>query len=91
MTIGGDILDYEGNTKVPTTELTTMKLLLKNMLRYPGCKFITIGIENVYLKTEMKEKQHMFIPLELIPETIMIHCNLHEKFIMEKYSRASAR
>ena len=50
MTIGGNILDYEGKTKAPTDNLTTMKLLLNSALSTPGDKFMTIDINHFYLK-----------------------------------------
>ena len=39
---------------------------------------MTINIKNFYLKTEIKDKQCMLMPVELTQEEIMIHCNLHE-------------
>ena len=50
MTIGGNILDYEGNNKAPIADLTTMKLLLNSMLSTIGSKFMTIDVNNFYLK-----------------------------------------
>ena len=32
-----------------------------------------------YLETKLKNKQHIFLPAELIPEEIMLACNLHNK------------
>ena len=47
---------YKGNTKVPTKDLITMKILLNSVLSTPGAKFIIINIKNFYLETSLKNK-----------------------------------
>ena len=79
MTIGGNLLDYDGNTKTPTADLITLKLLLNSVLSTPEAKFMTIDIKNFYLETKLKNKQYMFLPAELIPDEIMQAYNLHDK------------
>ena len=78
MTIGGNLLDYDGNTRAPTVDLVTMKLLLNSVLSTPGTKFMTIDIKNFYLETKLKDKQYMVLPLNLIPQEIIYHYNLNE-------------
>ena len=78
MTIGGNLLDYDGNTRAPTADLVTMKLLLNSVLSTPGAKFMTIDIKNFYLETKLKDKQYMVLPLNLIPQEIIDHYNLNE-------------
>ena len=78
MTIGDNLLDYDGKTKTPTADLITLKLLLNSVLSIPKAKFLTIDIKNFYLETELKNKQYMFLPAELIPNEIMDKCNLHD-------------
>ena len=78
MTIGGNLLDYDGKTKTPTADLITLKLLLNSILSTPKAKFLTIDIKNFYLETKLKNKQYMFLPAELIPKEIMDAYNLHE-------------
>ena len=56
MTIRGNILDYDGNTKAPIADLITMKLLLNSILSVLGAKFMSINIKNFYLEMELKEK-----------------------------------
>ena len=52
MTMGGNILDYEGKTKIPTYNLIKMKLLLNSVLSTLGAKLTTIDIKNFYLKKQ---------------------------------------
>ena len=56
MTIGGNLLDYDSNTKTPTADLITLKLLLNSILSTPQAKFMTIDIKNFYLETKLKNK-----------------------------------
>ena len=78
MTIGGNLLDYAGNTKAPTADLVTMKLLLNSVLSTPGARFMTIDIKNFYLETKLKDKQYMVLPLDLIPNEIIEKYNLND-------------
>ena len=55
MTIGGNVLDYNGNTKVLIVDLITIKLLLNSILSILGGKFMTIDIKNFYLEIDLKK------------------------------------
>ena len=56
MTIGGNLLDYDGNTKTPTADLITMKILLNSVISTSKAKFLTIDIKNFYLEIKLKDK-----------------------------------
>ena len=77
MTIGGNLLDYDGNTKTPIADLITMKILLNSVISTFKAKFLTIDIKNFYLEIKLKDKQYMFLPADLIPKEIMDTYNLH--------------
>ena len=74
----GNLLDYDSNAWALTTDLVIMKLLLNSVLSAPDAKFITIDIKNFYLETKLKDKQHMVLPLNLIPQDIINHYNLNK-------------
>jgi hypothetical protein len=78
MTIGGNLLDYDGNTKTPIADLITMKILLNSVISTFKAKFLTIDIKNFYLEIKLKDKQYMFLPADLIPKEIMDTYNLHQ-------------
>ena len=67
ITIGGNTLQYGGNTSAPTADLTTLKLLINSVVSTPKVKFMTIDIKNYYLETTLAEKEHMFIQADLVP------------------------
>jgi len=77
MTIEGNLLDYDGNTKTPIADLITMKILLNSVISTFKAKFLTIDIKNFYLEIKLKDKQYMFLPADLIPKEIMDTYNLH--------------
>ena len=78
ITIGGNLLTYDGKTKTPTADLITLKLLLNSVLSTKNAKFLTIDIKNFYLATKLKNKQYMFLPADLIPKEIMDSYKLHD-------------
>ena len=79
MTICRNIIDCEGNNKLLTSDLSAMKPLSSSSLRTLGCKFISTHIKNFPLKKELKDKQHMLMPVELMLEEIMKQWNFHDK------------
>ena len=81
ITISSNLLDYKRNTKAPTANLTTIKLLLNSVLSTPKAKFLTIDIKNFYLETMLKDKQYMFLPKL---EEIMNTYNLYDKVYNSK-------
>ena len=78
MTIEGNLLDYDGNTKTPIADLITMKILLNSVISTSKAKFLTIDIKNFYLEIKLKDKQYMFLPADLIPKEIMDTYNLYQ-------------
>ena len=73
MTIGGNVIDYDGSTKALTENLITMKLIFNSVISAPGEKFMTIDMKKIYLKTYLKEKQCMFLPVDSTLEEIMMN------------------
>ncbi len=50
---GGDRIHYPGNTRTPTANLITVKLLINSIILITGAKFMTIDIKDFYLNTPM--------------------------------------
>ena len=55
ITVGGDILDYQGEVSTKTAGLTTIKLLLDIVISLAGARFMTADTKNFYLNTPMKD------------------------------------
>jgi hypothetical protein len=73
-TIGGDKVDYNGDTKALTATMEDAKILLNSTVSTPGAEFIALGISNFYLGTPLPRKEYMRISRKHLPEqTIQKH------------------
>jgi hypothetical protein len=54
-TVGGDKIDYAGDSSTKTADLTTAKCLFNSVLSAPEAKFMTMDIKDFYLNTPMVE------------------------------------
>ena len=78
-TVGGNLVDYQGETYTPTADLTTAKLLLNSTISTPGAKFFCIDLANFYLITPFttpSQYEYLWIPTWAIPPDIMTEYNL---------------
>jgi hypothetical protein len=78
-TVGGNLVDYKGETYTPTADLTTAKLLLNSTISTPGAKFFCIDLANFYLITpftDPSQYEYLWIPTWAIPSDIMQEYNL---------------
>jgi hypothetical protein len=74
MTVGGNLVDYQGETYTPTADLTTAKLLLNSTISTPGAHFFCIDLANFYLITPFanpSQYEYLWIPTWAIPADIM--------------------
>ena len=62
ITVGGDKVQYSGETYTPTADITTAKVLFNSVLSTPLAKFMNIDIKDFYLETKMDEPEYMWIP-----------------------------
>ena len=85
LTVGGDKLQYTGETSTPTADLTTIKIFFNHVLSTPNAKFLTCDIINFYLNTTMQSKEYFKLPFHIIPQDIIDHYNLtqlqHNNFV----------
>jgi hypothetical protein len=74
MTIGGNLLTYDGTTSTKAAELPTLKLFINSVLSTPHAKFLTGNLKDFYLNTaRMPEKDfaYMKLPIAIIPDDII--------------------
>ena len=75
-TIGGDQIDFDGDTAAYTASMPTLKILLNAVVSTPGAKFATADIKDYYLGTPLVDKagkpavEYMCINLEHIPADV---------------------
>ena len=74
--MGGNLIDYPGDTSMETTNLLLAKLLMNSVISTPNAKFMSIDIKNFHLNTPMSQPEYMKLPINLIPQEIIDQCNL---------------
>ena len=80
LTVGGDLVNYPGGCGTPTINLLTVKLILNSVISMPNAKFMTIDIKYFYMNTPMARSEYMHLKLSNLPESVISHYNLEEKF-----------
>jgi hypothetical protein len=83
LTLGGNLIDYDGDVSVGTAEMDTIKVLLNSVVSTPEAKFCTADVTNFYLNTPMDEPEFVLIHISLIPQEIIDEYNLME-FVNEQ-------
>jgi hypothetical protein len=78
LTVGGNRINYPGNKSTRMADLTMAKLLINSSISTPGAKFLGIDLANFYLNTPMLIPECMHLHLDIIPNKIIIHYNLHD-------------
>ena len=71
LTVGGNLLDYEGDASTPTSDLITTKLHLNSVISTKNAKFATTDIKNFYLNNLLPESEWMKLPMSIIPEELI--------------------
>ena len=77
--MGGNLINYQGETYTPTADLTTAKILINSVISTNGDRFICIDLSNFYLTTPFNNKSDhecVWIPEWVIPEDIREEYNL---------------
>jgi hypothetical protein len=71
LTVGGDRLDYSGNTKTSTADITTFKILINSTLSTQEAKKMIMDIINYYLCTPFPTYEYMRLPMSILPLDII--------------------
>jgi hypothetical protein len=77
ITVGGDRLDYPGETSTDTASLDTTKLLINSVLSIPGARMGAIDISNFYIHNDLQEYQYKQFHISMIPQEIIDEYNLN--------------
>ena len=75
-TVGGNLLDYPGNTSTRTSDLTTYKIMVNSVLSTKDAKAVTIDLSDFYLCTNLDEPEYMRIHISKIPQRVIDYYNL---------------
>ena len=77
ITIGGDRIDYPGNTSTNTADMTTVKTLINSTISTKRARFMTGDLKDLYLGTPLDRYEYIRIPLAFIPQAIIDLYNLN--------------
>ena len=77
-TIGGNQIQYAGDTAAHTASMQLIKILLNSVVSSKGAKFMTADIKDFYLGTPLPNTEYMRIALENIPEDVIQKYNMRD-------------
>ena len=58
--VGGDRLDYDGNTSAVPAQLSTAKLHLNSTISTPGAQYMTANIKDFFYGTPMEPPDYEY-------------------------------
>ena len=67
---------YTGDVSTPMADITTSKLIVNSTIYTPGAGYMCCDINNLYLGTPFSRYEHIKIPIDIIPEEIILEYNL---------------
>jgi len=71
LTVGGDKLDYNGDSSAPAASLIDLKLIFNSTISTEGAKFLTTDIKDSFLNNPMESFEYMKIPLRWFPQDVI--------------------
>jgi hypothetical protein len=71
LTIGGNLIKYDGDVSTRSADLTTSKCLWNSVISTTGAKYMCLDVNNFYLGTSMEHFEYLRIPIQLIPLEII--------------------
>jgi hypothetical protein len=71
LTVGGDRLDYSGETAMPTVDIITFKILINSTFSTQEAKMMMMDIKNYYLGTPFPTYEYMRLPISILPLDII--------------------
>ena len=85
LTVGGNLINYQGDCGTPTADMLSVKLLLNSVVSTKDAKFMTIDIKNFYLNTPMEQPEYMRLKIADMPENIIKQYNLRDMETRDVY------
>ena len=67
----GNLIDYPGDKRTPTTEIKTIKIYLNSVVSTSEAKYLCTYVHNFYLNKIMGDPEYTRIKVELVPVKIM--------------------
>jgi hypothetical protein len=78
LTVGGNLINYDGDVLTQTSDLTTSKILWNSFISTLCAEYTCLDLKNFYLGTPMKEYEYMRLHIIDIPDEIIDQYNLRQ-------------
>jgi hypothetical protein len=79
LTVGGDRIDYPGETATKNANLITSKCLWNITISTDGARYLITDVKYFYLNTILYRPEYMKLALSIIPQEITDKYKLSEK------------
>jgi hypothetical protein len=77
-TVGGNLIDFPGDTSTKAADLVTVKCLINNIISTPGARAACIDIKDFYLNNPLPHAEYIRLLADTIPQDIWTQYHLHE-------------
>ena len=88
LTVGGNLLDFNGKLTTPTATVTTAKCLFNSVVSTKGAKCVMADVKNFYLNNTLPDPEYMKMQLNIIPEEII---NQYHPSLPSEFTRSEER
>jgi hypothetical protein len=68
LTVGGDRIDYPGETSTKNADLTTSKCLWNSVVSTDAKNYMCADVKKIYLNTLLDRPEYMRLALNVIPQ-----------------------
>ena len=77
-TVGGNLIEFPGDTATKVADLVTVKILINNILSTPGARAACVDIKDFFLNNELPEPVYIRFKQDTIPREFWDQHNLDE-------------
>ncbi len=85
LTVGSDKVHYPGEARIPTADLTLVKMHVNSIISTWGAQYMTLDMKNFYLNMSMVRYEYVCIRINDIPKEIIVEYNLRKKVSKDGY------
>jgi hypothetical protein len=79
LTVGGDRIEYPGETSTKNADLTTSKCLWNSVVSTDSAMYMCADVKKFYLNTLLDRPEYMHLAISIIPQKIIDKYNLLDK------------
>ena len=91
MAVDSDRINYPEDCGTPTTDLLTIKLLLRSVISTTNAKFMTLDIKTFYLNTSLARYKYTRLKMTYLPEDLIEEYKLCNKVTNNCYVYVEVR